>query len=481
MKVTQFNYCMLHSLIGKNDGVSIVIDQCVHSMLDDMHIPLGNIFFLAAHISPRFNAETDEIFWHKNEIHKTVIRNFSSKNGAEHLDKTIHNHALRAKERIAEFVKKNDIDVIIAHNTTHPYNLITAVGLGYFIEEVRATGETWPKVIVWWHDSYFERERFLHPSPVIQKYLKYLPGNYIDGLVLINSEQPSFARDCLSRYGLEDIDDFFEKKAVVIPNTSDIPWNWHEKNWDCDELLCPPQDNYNDPFFYDNNIDNLLGERGYALDDAVLLLQHTRVVPRKRIETAIDFAFRIAYRYKKDGAKKCVVLLVSGHSGDEQAAYKKTLEDYYEQQADLYSDVDVLLVFGEQQILSHRDIIVDRKYYRFSEIPSIIAAHGGIGTYFSEIEGYGNNLLEMVRSGLPAVINKYPIYCKDIEPLGFDFPSIINDTLTDDVVEQGYQLLTNMKARNKHIAHNLKVLEEKLPHETITYKLKPLLEKVLRA
>ena len=62
MNVKYLNVGIIHSLIGKNDGVSIVIDQTVNAMVDDMQIPLGNIFFLAAHTSPRFNAQTDDVF-----------------------------------------------------------------------------------------------------------------------------------------------------------------------------------------------------------------------------------------------------------------------------------------------------------------------------------------------------------------------------------------------------------------------------------
>lgn len=480
MKLTQFNYCMLHSLVGKNDGVSIVIDQCVNAMLNDMSIPLGNLFFLAAHISPRFNAQTDEIFWHKNDIHKTIIRNYSNTHRLDALDTLIERHARRAQERIAAYVKQHDVDVIIAHNTSHPYNLITAVGLAYFIQDMRAHGEKWPKVIVWWHDSHLEREIFRNPNEVIKKYLAYLPGTYIDGLVCINSEQPALARAYFEEYGMAHIDDFLAKKTVVIPNTSDIAWPWHDCDWNTDALIHPPQDAYNAAFFFDTLIDSALQENGFTLNDAVFLLQHTRIVPRKCIETAIDYAFRIAQKFQDDAQKKCIVLFVSGHSGDEQAPYKKQLQDYFTKKKRENEKLPVLLLFGEEHIFSHRDIIVDKRYYKFSEVPCIIAARGGIGTYFSEVEGYGNNLLEMLRSGLPVVINEYPVYQKDIAPLGFSFPSITHNELTDDIVEQGYRLLTDMKARNAHLAHNLAILEEQLPHEVITHLLKPLIEKVLR-
>ena len=188
MKINELRIGIIHSLIGKNDGVSIVIDQTVKAMEKYLDINLGNFFFLAAHTSPRFNAVTDEVFWHKNDEHKFILRNFDNEN-AEGLDELIHNHAMYAKSVIKKWGDENDIDLIIAHNTSHPYNFITAVGLGYYFEELRAEGIIWPKLMVWWHDSYFERKIFSNPNSVVKKYLKYLPGTYVDSIAFINNQQ----------------------------------------------------------------------------------------------------------------------------------------------------------------------------------------------------------------------------------------------------------------------------------------------------
>ena len=477
MNITHLNVGIIHSLIGKNDGVSIVIDQTVHAMVDDLGIELGNIFFLAAHTSPRFNADTNDIFWHKNDIHKQILATFCDEPPAG-FDELIHAKALEAMDIIAEWVKKNSIDLIIAHNTSHPYNFITAVGLGYFIEKLRDQGIVWPKVMVWWHDSYFERDQFANPNPVIKKYLKYLPGTEIDGIAFINGSQPELARKLFHSLQFAKTEKFFENRAIVVPNTSSIDWEWQDQDWNNAHPVAPHMDSYNKTFFRDIGLECEVNKRGFKLDDAVLLLQHTRVVPRKKIEVALDFAFAIEKKYLSDNERKCVTLLISGHSGDEQADYKKFLQDYYEVKLKENPGSNVIMIFGEHRILSHRDIIVDRKYYNFYEIPAVVAAKGGIGTYFSDVEGFGNNLLEMVSFGVPVVINKYDIYKSDIDHLGFDFPWVENCELTDEVVSKGYELLTNNKVRNVNIKHNLKVLHEKLDHQIIASKLRPLIVKM---
>jgi mannosylglucosylglycerate synthase len=477
MNVKYLNIGILHSLIGKNDGVSIVIDQTVNAMVNDMDISLGNIFFLAAHTSPRFNADTNEVFWHKNEIHKKVIQYFNDEPPKD-LEQLIHINALYAKKIIKEFIDKHEIDLLIAHNTSHPYNFITAVGLGYYIEELRQHGKIWPKTLIWWHDSYFERERFGNPNNIIQKYLKYLPGTDIDGIAFINKSQPGIAERLFQKLGKENIKAFFRDRTVVIPNTSDVPWGWESQNWYNNSLIAPPADNYNDSFFRDIGLTKQIQQQGFTMEDTVILLQHTRIVPRKKIEVAIDFAFRLEQRFRQDDKKKCIALVVSGHSGDEQVEYKKYLKEFHRKKLQENPDAKVLLIFGESCILSHRDIIVDKKYYKFAEVPAIIARAGGIGTYFSEVEGYGNNLLEMVCYGLPVVINKYDVYKTDIEELGFDFPSIEECTLTDEVVEQAYMILIDYRIRNSLVFHNLTILNKQLDHKIIGKKLGPLIRRI---
>jgi mannosylglucosylglycerate synthase len=477
MDISHLNYGIIHSLIGKSDGVSIVIDQLVNAMVKNLQIELGNIYFLAAHSSPRFNAETNEIFWHKNSIHKIIISDFN-KPADEGLDKLIHENALIAKEIIADFVQRNSIDILIVHNTSHPYNFITAVGLGYYFESLRKQNIIWPKILIWWHDSYFEREQFSHPNEVIKKYLKYLPGTYVDGIVFINSTQPILAKRMFSWFDTRRIDEYFAERTVVIPNTHDITWDWKNQNWDGNALICPPQDNYNSSFLADIGLKGTIEAAGYTLNNTIILLQHTRIVPRKKIELAIDLAFALEKKFRAVGERKCIALLISGHSGDEQFKYKEFLTEYYKINKDTNTESAVFMFFGEDRILSHRDIIVDKKYYSFFEIPSVISAHGGIGTYFSQVEGFGNNLLEVLAAGLPLVINKYDVYKTDLEPLGFDFPFVEDNILTPELIEKTYRLVTDIRFRNSLVRHNLGILHEKLGHRIIAESFGPLINNI---
>jgi glycosyltransferase involved in cell wall biosynthesis len=280
-----------------------------------------------------------------------------------------------------------------------------------------------------------------------------------------------------AQYNNEKLQKFLEHRITVVPNTSDIPWDWEHLQADSDDLICPPQDNYNNDFLKDIGLISQIEERGFTLDDTELLLQHTRVVPRKKIELAIDLAFELEKKYAANKQKKCVALIVSGHSGDEQNQYLQNLHMYYQNLCEQNPYCNVLLIFGENNILSHRDIIVDRKFYNFAEIPSIIAAHGGIGTYFSDVEGYGNNLLEMISYAVPAVINKYDVYKEEIEAFGFELPAIeTGEKVSEELVNAAYKLLSDIPYRNKVVINNLEVLKRNLDHKIIAEKLEPIIK-----
>lgn len=482
MDISRLKIGILHSLIGKNDGVSIVIDQTIEAMIKKMNIPLGNIFLLAAHSPPRFNTTLDDIFWHKNEQNKYILHNYSGP-APEDLEDEIVKHALYAKKIIAKFVEENDLDLFIIHNSCHPSNFVYAVAIGMFFEDLHKEGRSLPKFLLWWHDSHFERERFKQPNGVIKKFLKYLPGKYVNGIVFINTEQELLATKYYAEeVKMENSAAFFKRKSVFIPNTCSIPWAWKEFKMDNERFMAPPEDQYNKTFLKDIGLLDELEARGKSLEDTIILLQHTRIVARKRIDVSIDFAIRLEEKFQKEGSDKLIVLLVSGHSGDEHDSHLLFLKKYFFDKLKNQKELKdkIILIFAEKFILPEREVLVEKKFYRFSDVPAIVARCGGLGTYFSEVEGYGNNLLEMMSQALPVVINKYPIYKRDIEQVGFDLPAVEDCKVTDEVLDECYQILTNLSKRNQLVQHNLSVLDEKLHHGVIAEKLSHLIQNMFK-
>jgi len=465
MDIKNLNIGVIHSQIGKNDGVSIVIDQTIHAMTKNLGIPLGNIYYLSGISASRLQAEVHNAFWHKNESNQRILSQFSSKPDDD-LDEYIMSKALVAKNKVKEWVEKNNIDLLLVHNSCHPTNFVYSVGIGLYFEELRAQGIISPKYLLWWHDSHFERERFSKPNDVIKKYLPYIPGPHVDGIVFINSTQSKMADAYCKSINKQDKELFFDRKTAVIPNTIGITWDWQNIDKSDKKFLSPDMDNYFSNFFRDIGLEEQLKNIDKTIDETALLLQHTRIVERKKIEHALDFAFKLEKKHQSEGNDKAVALIVSGNSGDEHDNYTQFLENHYKKRCEENPDIskNVIFIMAENYIFPVREMLPDRKLYPFDEVPKYIANLGGMGTYFSSIEGYGNNLLEMMESGLPVIINEYEIYKSDIKPLGFDLIETENGNITDEAVNRAYNLLNNRKARRECVRHNLSILEEKLNH-----------------
>jgi len=478
MNLKKLNIGILHSIMGKNDGVSIVIDQTIESMQKHMGISLDNIFLLSALAPARMNKTEHTIFWHKNNNNKYILQYFD-KEPPDDYEAVIEASVETAIEYISSFVKTNDIDLFIVHNACHPANFIYAVAVGKYFKKLKQSGRILPRYLLWWHDSYLERPRFAHPNDVIRKYLEFLPGASVDGVVFINTAQQEVAKKLFSGYWNDPkkTDLFFKRKTAVIPNLVHITWNWQRQIADHTTMPFPPEDDFNSDFFDTIGLTRELEKQDKTVYECDFLLQHTRIVPRKRIDIAIEFAFLLQKYCLARGEDRATALIISGHSGDEDDTTVQNLKKKEREMCAACPELRgrVIVLFAERFIFPEREIIVDRKLYRFRDIPAIIAKWSGIGTYFSEIEGFGNNLLEMVSSGLPAVINQYPVYKKDLKPLGFKFFSIENAKLNNDIIRHAHSLLRDKKLRRNYVIHNIQTASKKLSHNRIVSRLKPLI------
>ena len=300
----------------------------------------------------------------------------------------------------------------------------------------------------------------------------------MEGIVFINRGQWEIARTYFEQLTNMDpkIADKLQRSHIVIPNTCDIPNNWPA---DPDQkYFAPKLDPYNDDFLDAMGIEGWLAAEGKSLDDCLLFLQHTRVVPRKRIDHAIDFCFAMADRFNKDGQNKKVFLLISGPTGDELSDDIADLTNHLKTSRSKRPDLDVEIIWGESRIHSKREVVNGVKYYSFAEVPAIVAYYGGMGTYFSDVEGFGNNLLELISLGVPPVVREYPVYRTDIAIYGFDIPSSPDGTMTSELIEGAYKILTDVDHRKSLIKKNVELLAKNLGHNKISENLNKLWETV---
>ena len=157
--------------------------------------------------------------------------------------------------------------------------------------------------------------------------------------------------------------------------------------------------------------------------DGYLLLQPTRIVPRKRIEGAIELVRRLDLR---------CALVISHASGDEGTAYETYLRD-------LAHLMGVRVIFASDVVGDERAKTPDgRRVFTLADV----YGQADLVTYPSEVEGFGNAFLEAIFYRRPIVVNVYEVFRLDIQPKGFRVIAF-EDFITDDTVHQAQAVLQN--------------------------------------
>ncbi len=453
------NYGMIHSRVGDSDGVSIVMKQVEEVLHKKLKVPRRKIFYLTGNSKIKSRRITQsELLWDKYPINLMMLENYNSGYGggsSEKIERAIYD----AKKVIEKWISKNNLDILIAHNTSHPVNFIFAVALSRYYRDSITSGKKTPKYILWWHDSHLERKNYLNPPRDVENYLlEGVPGNFVEYILFINSSQFQNAKRYFKKLNLRNKGLFSSIKYNhdIIYNTTDTFINSFR------DLQSRRFEHKVEEFIKDFKIKELLKKHKISLKDTFFILQHTRVVQRKRIDFALEYSYKILSEMKKRGMSKAIYFLVSGHSYPDGT--KEMLIKLNKQLRKKYNIKDFFLVFAED--------FYDKTGLVFEEYPKIFAKLGAISTYFSDTEGFGNNLLEVLASGVIPVVYTYPVYKKDIAKYKFKTISFKEFELSDKKINETLSLIKSNKKRMEWINYNLDILRKHFPHKTMALKLK---------
>jgi glycosyltransferase involved in cell wall biosynthesis len=193
--------------------------------------------------------------------------------------------------------------------------------------------------------------------------------------------------------------------------------------------------------------------------DELLILQPTRVVPRKGIEHAIELANRLGMESK---------LVISHASGDEGFEYEQRIRDYSKMLG-----VDTLFI--SRRINEHRKTNGQgEKVYTIWDI----YPHADLITYPSTYEGFGNAFLEAIYCNKPIIVNKYVIYVLDIEPKGFDVIAL-DGYVDEEALSKTREILSDAKRREEMVRHNYRIAKRYFSLAVLRRKLKNLIRETL--
>ncbi len=320
---------------------------------------------------------------------------------------------------LRDWAVRNRLDALIVENA---WAIPMHLPLGVALRDLAA--ETGLPAIGHHHDYWWERERFadcIVPEVLDAAFPPDLPNIRH---VSINSLAAAQLRE---RRGLT---------STVVPNVFDFD---------------QPRPRTAHRLRFRAQLRRELGMR----EDALLVVQPTRVVPRKGIELAIELVGRLN--------DPDAVLLITSPAGDEGIDYLVALERL----ADRWN---VRLRYAADRFAP------DHEGKRLNPAHSLSDAYlaADLITYPSLYEGFGNALVEALFYGSPVVVNRYPVYDADIRPLGLRMIEI-GGAITDDTVAEVRAVLADPERRARAAQHNFLVGREHFGYDVLRRALPELL------
>jgi len=378
------------------DGVSLETRKWSHVLED-----LGQSVYYFAGKSD----QPEEISFVVPEAHflhadVQAISNISYRSSTRPTEITRRIHELRSylKDRLYEFIKKYNIELLIAENAL---SIPMHIPLGLALTELIA--ETGIPVIGHHHDFAWERKRFL--VNCIGDYLEMAFPPRLPSIhhVVINSLA---ATEMGKRRGIN---------VSVIPNVMDF-----------DNPPNPP-DEYTASLRADLGIDP--GEHFF--------LQPTRPLQRKGIEYAIELIRRL------EAEAQLVISHAGGDEGNEYVEHVRTLAGLMDVRVNFVSDI----------IKTQRGTTKDgRKIYTLGDV----YPYADLVTFPSLLEGFGNAFLEAVYYRRPIFVNNYTIYSIDIKPKGFQAVEFTG-FITNETIQHVRKILKDREFVEEMTEHNYKL------------------------
>jgi len=444
---------IFHYQVGGTDGVSLEIEKWKLTLEEMGH----KVHLIGGDLGTARGILVKEMFHHLPEskrLNQNTFFRLSDLDPAGYR-KELQRMSEAIAARFREVIQENKIDLILAENV---WCVAANPAVAPALEIVRQ--EFGIPAVAHNHDFYWERrEGFsLTCAGAVELADKYLPPH--DPAIKHSVINSLAQAELLERKGIN---------SVVVPNVFDFATPAWEK------------DSYNS---------DLRAEVGLSEND-LILLQATRIVSRKGIELAIDFAKALntperlktfqdkgLYDGRKFTAESKIILVLAGDPHDDASGGYKDLLTKKAQNG------GVELLYIDDRVNAARSTRQDQKIYSLWDTYTM----ADLVTYPSLWEGWGNQFLEAVKAKLPLLIFEYPVYKEDIKNKGFQVISLgdqirdydedglarVENFVIEDTADQALILLTDPNQREQVVEHNFEVGLQHYSMEALKGYLEPL-------
>ncbi|MBI9106207.1 MAG: glycosyltransferase family 4 protein [Spirochaetales bacterium] len=431
----KFRIAFIAGKLGDVDGVSLEVEKWIEVLLELGH----EIFAIAGKFSHNLKAVPEErrltvedIAFnspYQHEYEQMVFpflnkfQTYISEEKLKSIGEDMNHRSSYIADSIFDFIQQNSIDVIIAQNTNAmPMTLLGGLAVYKLCSEKRIAA------IFHHHDFWWERSRFSNSA--IETILSKTMPPQIPGLEHV----------VLSSYAAHILRSIKRVQPRIIPNCED----------------------FDNPIKMDEYNNDFRKELGFS-DDDILVLQPTRIVPRKRIEDSVRLVGKLGRRYPE--IRRKLHLIISLYQGDEPN------EKYIAQIEALAEKFEVPLHFISDRVEAARGIS-DTGLKLFTNRDVLVNAD--FVTYLPVWEGFGNALLEAVAAKVPVVTTTYLVYKTDIrihDLKTIEVADVYDEDnaliISDDVLDRIYDTIADKNLRTEMVEHNFIIAKQHFGYDTL--------------
>ncbi|MGD1969879.1 MAG: glycosyltransferase family 4 protein [Desulfobacterales bacterium] len=400
------------------DGVSLETEKWV----DVLKSKGCRVYFMAGELDtdPAISHLVPKAFFQHPEILEIQHSLFIKKHRSRECTRKIHALKEELRDEIDRFYKRYQFDILVVQNALAiPVNIPLGLALTEFIIESGIP------TVAHHHDFYWERQRF--HSFAAMDYLK----------AAFPPDQPNIQHVVINSLAGMELARRTGASWTLVPNIMDF------------KILPQEIDDYNRDVRAKIGLD----------DDSFFILQPTRLVSRKGIESSIELISRLR-------REKCA-LVIPHEAGDEGLSYRKRVEEYAK-----FMGVDLRLI--DDRIAKERRVGADgHKQYTLWDI----YPHADFVSYPSIYEGYGNAFVEAIYFRKPILVNRYQIFEADIEPKGFQVVSF-DGFITSETVQKVKDIMDDTQRLAEMAEVNYMLGWRYLSYEMLEEKFEALLSNI---
>ena len=399
---------IISTRLGGIDGVSIEAEKWARAY---MKLGLSTVFIAGQFENNNIGAsfEIPEMDYHHPSIVSIREIAFNEKKQAlpDDIKKLVDDIATvksSIKEKLFPILEKEKIKYLSIENALSiPLNIPLGIALSEIISESSINS------IIRHHDFYWERKQFLYSN--VSKILEDCFPPDMPGLkhIVINS------------HAMRSIYDRKKIRAVFIPNIFDF-----------DILKNAGKDHG--------------GIKKYLeIDESdILVLQPTRLIARKKIERTIELVKKLNRKMTRE-----VCLIISGKP-------EKNELEYFHNIVELARRARINMVLRDNEHsktteYSRADFFNDFDIYDRYRACDLV-------TLPSDIEGFGNPVIEASVFKKPLFVNHYPVL-DDMLSKNFDF-IVIDKEVDEEAVEKTIRLLTDQKQKKRSVDNNYNIAKK---------------------